>query len=92
MRVFPVVLGALTLAGCATYGPPRTGELIVGSAAAHATAGQSPAAMPKHVNGLPQFVIPVSGGPMLVALPLGGSFFLPVDGSPPVTGIAAVPQ
>ncbi len=41
--------------------------------------------------GAPQCVIPVSGGPMRVALPLGGSVFLPVDGGAPVVGIAASP-
>jgi hypothetical protein len=83
MRVFPVILIAVALSGCATYRPAGSGD--------HFTAGTAaavPADPPARASGLPQFVIPVTGGPMLVALPLGGSFYLPLDGAAPLVGTA----
>jgi hypothetical protein len=32
----------------------------------------------------PKFVVPVTGGPPVTAIPLGGNFYLPVTGGPPI--------
>jgi hypothetical protein len=91
MRVFPRILGVLALAGCATHASLRSGAAAPAAALARTPAAAAPGARAPPPIGVPQFVIPVSGGPMLVALPLGGNVFLPVDGAAPVTGIAASP-
>lgn len=86
MRGFLIILGVVALAGCAIHEPARTGEHIVEGAGS--ATDPNPGETPMQASTAPQFVIPISGGPMIAALPLGGSFFLPVDDGPPVTGLA----
>jgi hypothetical protein len=85
MRVFPGILGVLALAGCATHAYLRSAEILPAAALALAPAAAQPGAPTPPPSGVPQLVIPVNGGPMLVALPLGGNLFLPVNGTAPVT-------
>lgn len=89
MRVFPGIFGVLVLAGCASHTSLRGGAIVAAPALAQAPATAECRAPTPGV--VPRFVIPASGGPMLVALPLGGNVFLPLDGAAPVTGIAASP-
>jgi hypothetical protein len=51
-----------------------------------------PAALSTQPNSLaPQIVTPVTGGPPVLAVPLGGNVFQPVTGGPPVLGVPASP-
>ena len=90
MRVFLIILAVLALAGCATRASRLTGasdpapSTVAGASAGAAVSSARP-------TGMPQLVVPVSGGAMLVALPLGSSLFLPLDGGAPVTGLAVSP-
>ena len=90
MRVFPPILGVLALAGCAPHVSLRSVATAPAPALAPAPAAAAPGARTPPPSGVPQLVIPVSGGPMLVALPLGGNVFLPVDGAAEVTGYRRV--
>jgi hypothetical protein len=42
-------------------------------------------------NTLPQQVIPVTGGPPVVAIPIGGNIYQPVTGGDPFVGIPLFP-
>ena len=88
MRVFPMILAAAALSGCANYRPAGTGEHFTAGTAVAGPSDPAAVTVPTPAGASPQFVIPVTGGPMLVALPLGGSFFLPLDGGAPLVGIA----
>jgi hypothetical protein len=81
MHLFPRALCLLALAGCAT-------QASLSDDLAPAPAAAAPRASTPRVPTARQLVIPVTGGSMLVALPLGGSAFLPVDETV-VTGLAA---
>ncbi len=81
MHLVPRVLCLLGLAGCATQAS-LSGDIAPARAAA------APGASNPRLLTAPRLVIPVTGGPMLVALPLGGNAFLPVDETV-VTSLAA---
>lgn len=87
MRVLPFILGSLALAACATHHPASTDGPLAAASASGAPAAAGPGVSPSLASGAPRPVIPVTGGPMLVALPLGGSLFLPLNDGPPVTAI-----
>ena len=90
MRVYMIILTTAALAGCAAYDVASTGNTP-----ATPSASEIPAALPDAMTtppaGTPRSVLPVTGGAMILALPLGGSVFLPLDGSPPVTAMAISP-
>ena len=81
MRVFLIIFAAAALSGCATHPPGSAAHFTAGTAVATQADPTAGSAAPQS-SGLPQFVIPVTGGPLRVALPLGGSVFLPLDGAP----------
>jgi hypothetical protein len=39
----------------------------------------------------PQPVLPTTGGPTVIGIPLGGNMYLPVTGEPPIIGIPLFP-
>jgi hypothetical protein len=86
MRVLPIILGSLALAACATH-PASTEAPRAAASVPGAPAAPDPGVSPSPASGAPRLVIPVTGGPMLVALPLGSSFFVPLNGGPPVAAI-----
>jgi hypothetical protein len=56
--------------------------------------GTTPAmqASPRFADDMaPRVVLPVTGGPPVVGIPVGGSLYLPVTGGPPVVGIPVAP-
>ncbi len=91
MRPLTIAVICIALGGCATYRPTSSGY---SSPPAHANSAQFPAGAstpsPNPAGSAPQFVVPVSGG-VIVAMPLGGNLFLPLEGGPPVVGIATGP-
>jgi len=90
VRACLITLATAALTGCAAYNVASTGNT-----AATLSATEFPAALPATTltqpAGMPQFVLPVTGGAMILALPLGGNLFLPLDGSPPVAAMAISP-
>lgn len=77
----------LALAGCGPINPTPGGR--------QAGAGESQPVPPSNDSGAPdhapRLVIPVTGGPPVLAIPLGGNLYLPVTGEPPVPGIPLGP-
>jgi hypothetical protein len=49
-------------------------------------ASAPPPASPSAPDTSPRLVIPATGGPPVMAIPVGGSTFQPVTGGPPITG------
>ena len=54
------------------------------------SATSAPNPMPQS-NTLPQHVLPVTGGPPVMAIPLGGNMYLPVTGGEPIAGTPLFP-
>jgi hypothetical protein len=80
----------LAVAGCATSG----GDRRSGPAAADRPASSVPepvAPAPPSDSGAPRLVIPATGGPPVMAIPLGAGQFLPVTGGPPIVGTPVAP-
>lgn len=42
-------------------------------------------------NNLPQQILPASGGPPVIAIPIGGNLYLPVTGGEPIVGTPLFP-
>ncbi len=87
------VLSALAATGCATLGPVpddsgSTASNHQASAAAPALSDPFP---PHEDNTSPRLIIPVTGGPPVIGIPVGGGLFVPVTGGPPVIGISTGP-
>lgn len=88
-----LVLSVLAATGCATLGsvPGNAGSPASdqeASAAAPAISDPFPAPAD---NTSPRLIIPVTGGPPVIGIPVGGSLFVPVTGGPPVMGISTGP-
>src|SRR6266571_9019784 len=60
------------------------------SSSSHASAPPDPGPMFPTNTG-PQPVLPVTGGPPVIGIPIGGNMYLPVTGGPPVVGIPLAP-
>jgi hypothetical protein len=90
----PLVLAMLALTGCATLGSLPS-DASVAPSANDSSSASSPAIAdpfpPKSENLGPQIIIPVTGGPPVLGIPVGGNLFIPVTGGPPVTGIPTSP-
>ena len=86
----------LTLAGCASLGPMQAGDIstpVVPTISPPPTP-PSPWPFPSHSdNMLPRMIIPATGGPPVLGIPLGpgSTVFLPATGGPPVVGMPLFP-
>jgi hypothetical protein len=84
-------------AGCVTSGPgssaPGSAGSLTGAAASGVVSAPDPFPAPLQApaNFGPQLIIPVTGGPPVMALPLGGTLYQPLTGDPPVTGMPLFP-
>ncbi len=87
-----LVLSVLAATGCATLGPVPGNS---GSTASGYQAGAASPAIsdpfPPQDNTSPRLIIPVTGGPPVIGIPVGGNLFVPVTGGPPVIGISTGP-
>jgi hypothetical protein len=90
----PLFLFAFAASGCATLGATPGGS---GSGATfdHSAVSASPTMSnpfpPQDTNSMPRLIIPATGGPPVIGIPIGGDLFLPVTGGPPVPGIPTSP-
>ena len=90
-------LVAVLTAGCVTNGPlwntPSAGGSLIGAAAAPDPSPPvtfpTPPQPPPNFG--PQLIIPATGGPPVMALPLGGALYQPVTGESPVMGTPLFP-
>jgi hypothetical protein len=89
-----LILVVSAASGCATLGssPDYSGSTssIVGAAASSSPA-PAPVFPPQQESIGPRLIIPVTGGPPVIGIPVGGDLFLPVTGGPPVIGIPTGP-
>jgi hypothetical protein len=83
-----LVLSATT--GCATQGlvagSPNAGPSFVDTAP-----DPFPPTPPQIPNMMPRLVIPVTGGPPVIGIPVGGDLYISVTGGPPIPGIPVSP-
>jgi hypothetical protein len=80
---------ALALSGCVAQGPQQP---TASAGSTWTPAQKSPfdtpdPATPSLPDLSPRLILPVTGGPPVIGIPLGGSLFLRVTGGPPVIGI-----
>ena len=80
----PLLLVVLALSGCTTLGA------IQGDSGSTAATSPDPFP-PQDSNSMPRLIIPATGGPPVMGIPVGGNIFVPVTGGPPVPGIPITP-
>lgn len=87
----PCVLVILAATGCTSLGPVQ-GSTAAGfpSAAPGAPVPSNPFP-PQGEDFTPRLIIPATGGPPVIGIPVGGNLFQPVTGGPPVPGIPTGP-
>ena len=92
--VISLILAVFAATGCATLGANQGDAGSTGSADGDA-ASSSPAPTtvfpPQDENIGPRLIIPATGGPPVIGIPVGGGLFLPVTGGPPIIGIPTSP-
>jgi hypothetical protein len=87
--VWGLILFLSLATGCATTGTVQTNQRSHGS---WSGAPSSSASFPsQELNTGPRLILPASGGPPVLALPLGGGVYLPLTADPPVVGIPLAP-
>lgn len=93
-RLIPLIVAAIAAAGCVSTGslndaaPARSAA--IGTPADSAVGARDP--FPQHApDNMPKVIIPVTGGPPVIGIPVGGGLFVPVTGGPPVMGIPTAP-
>jgi hypothetical protein len=89
LLAFLLVLSATT--GCATQGllagsPANSGPSFVDTAPDPFP--PTPAQIP---NMMPLLVIPVTGSPPVIGIPVGSDLYIPVTGGPPIPGMPVSP-
>jgi hypothetical protein len=93
--VWVSVLVLVAMAGCAMQSDlqdsqPTRGSSIEPPAGSGATVVPAPSPpQPEHFG--PRLIVPVSGGPPVLGMPVGGNLYIPVTGGPPVPGMAIDP-
>jgi hypothetical protein len=96
----PLAVALLVVTGCASLGSTQGGSAVSDSSPALAVhpapdvspAPPSPSLFPSEGNDtMPRMILPASGGPPVLGIPLGANTFLPVTGEPPVFGIPLFP-
>lgn len=86
-NVAALILALSATAGCATLSATPSNQPVDGSspnAAASPLASSTP-------NMAPRLVIPATGGPPTMAIPVGGNLYVPVTGGPPISGMPITP-
>jgi hypothetical protein len=93
------MLSVLAATGCATLGATQ-GAPGSASAPASTVTSADMASAPPYVSTpagpatddmSPRLIIPVTGGPPVIGIPVGGGLFVPVTGGAPVMGIPTGP-
>jgi hypothetical protein len=84
----------LILAGCVAMDALQSGPGAATGAAVTAPAASIPTPDPAPAPTLdltPKMITPATGGPPVLATPMGGNIYAPVTGGPPVFGIPLFP-
>lgn len=93
MKTLIALLLVVSTAGCAAQsmlasGPGSTDPSFLPAASDPfpPTAGPS-----QSDNMMPRLVIPVTGGPPVIGIPIGADLYIPVTGGPPIPGMPITP-
>lgn len=89
-----LTLVLLALVGCASQGPPRATSSAAGTSPVpvESPVGTADLQSPASPGPFPRLILPVTGGPPVLGLPVGGNLFVPVTGGPLVPGIPLQPD
>ena len=83
-----VVVSLLSLTGCAIQ------HRALQQSGGFVTPAPQPAATPSALqpdNSSPRLMLPLTGGPPVMAIPVGGNLYLPLTGGPAVPGMPITP-
>jgi hypothetical protein len=90
-----LLITVFAVSGCSALGPlqPDSQQTNFGTNNSESSAAlAAPDPFPARTqNTGPQVIIPVTGGPPVLGIPVGGNLFVPVTGGPPVPGIPTSP-
>jgi len=84
-----LVLSATT--GCATQGLVSGAAGNTGPSLVDTAPDPFPPTPPQIPNTMPRLVIPATGGPPVIGIPVGGDLYVPVTGGPPIPGMPVSP-
>ena len=94
VRLGGLILALSAASGCATMGAVQSNHRSDSlSFDAPSSLFPAPPLFPPwpEVNTGPRLILPASGGPPVMALPLGSGVYLPLTADPPVVGIPLAP-
>lgn len=92
MKTFAIIVLAISAMGCTVvdrqthYGD--TSAAITPALPVTETPSPFPSTQP---NLGPQLIVPLTEGPPIIGIPVGGNLYMPVTGGAPVTGIPTSP-
>jgi hypothetical protein len=78
-------------AGCATQGLVAGGRGNTGPSFVETASDPFPPTPPQIPSMMPRLVIPVTGGPPVIGIPVGSDLYMPVTGGPPIPGMPISP-
>jgi hypothetical protein len=88
--IWKLILVLFTTAGCAGMVTTPQSNQRSNNFSYHASVPPAPGPMfPSNTE--PQPVLPTTGGPPVIGIPIGGNMYLPIIGGPPVIGIPLTP-
>jgi hypothetical protein len=88
----PLILFLVAMSGCATLGAVQgNGGGAPSDHSADSASSAIPNPFPPQDDNSPRLIIPLTGGPPVIGIPVGGNLFLPVTGGAPVPGIPTSP-
>lgn len=89
-----LMIGVVSIAGCATLGTAPEAPVSSGSTVAATRVDFSPATrsspFPDQNIG-PRIIMPVTGGAPVIGIPIGGDMYLPITGGAPIMGMPTTP-
>lgn len=94
VRLWGLIMALSAFSGCATMGAVPSGQRSDSSSFnAPSSPFPAPSLFPSssETSTGPRLILPASGGPPVMAIPLGGNVYLPLNADPVTTGIPLSP-
>ena len=92
MKTFFALLLVLSVtAGCATQSMIARSPETTASSFQEAVSDPFPPIPSQNQNMMPRLVIPSTGGPPVMGIPVGGDLYIPVTGGAPIPGMPISP-
>ena len=89
--ILALLLVLSATAGCATQGWVAAGPGNTEPSFVETASDPFPPTPPQIPNMMPRLVIPATGGPPVIGIPVGGDLYIPVTGGPPIPGMPVSP-